>query len=133
MKQIDTECPKCKHVVIDVLLREKGADGEYLMPTCQELYHYDAAHGTMTLPKPVPCGTQVRRVYLPCSSASVHGDDIPGGMWIRNGICNPDGSPRRYDTFSSMRQEAKARGLVNYVEHKGTKGGDRSTHTQRFV
>lgn len=125
MKQIDTECPKCKHVVIDVLLREKGADGEYLMPTCREQVSYDPAQGL--------CGTQVRRVYLPCSSASVHGDDIPGGMWIRNGICNPDGSPRRYDTFSSMRQEAKARGLVNYVEHKGTKGGDRSTHTQRFV
>lgn len=41
----------------------------------------------------------------------VIGDDIPGGVVIKHGICNPDGSPRTYYSYSSMRKEAKERGL----------------------
>lgn len=43
--------------------------------------------------------------------ANVIGDDIPGGVVIKNGICWPDGTPRRYDSKSSMRKEEVARGV----------------------
>lgn len=43
---------------------------------------------------------------------SVIGDDIPGGILIEHGICNSDGSPKRYYTKSSMTKAAKAKGLV---------------------
>ncbi len=42
---------------------------------------------------------------------SVIGDDIPGGIWIEHGLCNADGSPRRYDTKSAMARDAKKAGL----------------------
>lgn len=128
MKQIDTKCPCCGHITEDVLLREKDSDGQYVMPRCGQSVDQlqdDPLSATA-------CDGIVERVYLG-HAAHVSSDSIPGGMWIRNGICNPDGTPRRYDSFSDMRREAKARGMVNHVEHQGTKGGDRSRHTQRFV
>jgi hypothetical protein len=121
MKQIDTKCPRCGHITEDVLLRERDSDGNYVMPRCGQW-----TEGT------VDCNAIVERVYLG-HAAHVSQDSIPGGMWIRNGICNPDGTPRRYDSFSDMRREAKARGLVNHVEHQGGKGSDKSRHTQRFI
>lgn len=66
-------------------------------------------------------------------SANVVGDDIPGGVLIRNGICNEDGSPKRYYTKSEMRAEAKRRGLVNIVEHVTPPDSDKSPHTTRWV
>ncbi len=54
-------------------------------------------------------------------------------VMARNGLCNPDGSPRRYTSKAEMAREAKKRGLVNHVEHIGGKGSDKSKHTQRFV
>lgn len=41
----------------------------------------------------------------------VVGDDIPGGLMIEHGICNADGSAKRYDTKSSIYKAAKAKGL----------------------
>lgn len=68
------------------------------------------------------------------SSLVVSQDGIPGGLLIRHGLCNPDGSPRRYDSKSEIRKEAKRRGLTNHVEHlPDRKGSDRSKHTQRFI
>jgi hypothetical protein len=61
------------------------------------------------------------------------GDDIPGGLLVHNGLCNEDGSPRRYDTKSAMAKEAQKRGLTNLVRHVGDKGSDKSKHTQRFI
>lgn len=60
-------------------------------------------------------------------------DDIPGGILIKHGICNPDGSPRKYYSKSEMAAEAKRRGLHNHVEHITPPGSDKSPHTQRFV
>lgn len=43
-------------------------------------------------------------------------DDIPGGIEIAHGLCNADGTPRRYDSRSAIRQEAAARGLMQWSE-----------------
>lgn len=55
--------------------------------------------------------------YEARSSHTVVGDDIPGGQLVFHGLCNPDGSPRRYDTKSEMAAEAKRRGLESFVRH----------------
>ncbi len=41
----------------------------------------------------------------------VIGDDIPGGIMIEHGLCNADGSPRRWDSKKAMAKEARKRGL----------------------
>jgi len=45
---------------------------------------------------------------------AVHGDEID--IWVKNGICNDDGSPKRYRSKSEIRAAAAARGLVIYGE-----------------
>lgn len=52
---------------------------------------------------------------------------------VEHGICNPDGSPRRYRFKSEMRAEAKRRGLESHVTHQPEKGSDRSKHTTRWI
>lgn len=49
---------------------------------------------------------------------SVIGDDIPGGVWIRHGLCNADGTPRKYYSKSEMAKEAEKRGLINNASGK---------------
>jgi hypothetical protein len=41
----------------------------------------------------------------------VVGDDIPGGIEIKHGICNPDGTPRRYHSKTEIRRAANEKGL----------------------
>jgi hypothetical protein len=72
---------------------------------------------------------QVTSAKAPC----VISDDIPGGVYIEHGICNPDGSPKRYDSKSAMRQAGKATGWVNAVEHIGKRGSDKSDVTTRWI
>ena len=67
------------------------------------------------------------------SSNAVLSDSIPGGVEIRHGICNEDGTPRRYYSRSEMEKEAKRRGLTNLVEHIPEKGSDKSKHTTKWV
>jgi hypothetical protein len=66
-------------------------------------------------------------------SGNVIGDDIPGGIWMEHGLCNSDGSPRKYYSKSEIAREAKRRGLVNKVEHVTTQGSDKAPHTKRWV
>lgn len=54
------------------------------------------------------CGGDAHRII---STHSVTGDDIPGGIMIEHGICNPDGSPKRYDSKSAIYKAAKKAGL----------------------
>jgi hypothetical protein len=79
------------------------------------------------------CGKPAPRVWLAKSSPGVIPDEIPGGVWIRHGICNPDGSPRKYYSRSEMAAEAKRRGVINLVEHVTQQGTDKSPHTSRWV
>jgi hypothetical protein len=79
------------------------------------------------------CGGPMLRGFTQRASAVI-ADDIPGGMWVRHGLCNEDGSPRKYYSKTEMRQEAVRRGLVNIVEHTpDRKGSDRSAHTSRWI
>jgi hypothetical protein len=64
-------------------------------------------------------------------SSNVIGDECD--VWIRHGICNTDGSPRRYTSKEEMRKEAARRGLVNWVEHVPEPGSDKSKHTTKWV
>lgn len=78
------------------------------------------------------CGEPTVRAWL-TKPANVIGDDIPGGVLIRHGLCNEDGSPRRYYTKSDIAAEAKRRGLVNVVRHAPeTRDSDKSRHTTRW-
>ena len=79
------------------------------------------------------CGGTAPRVWLRGRTSAVIGDDIPGGVEIRHGLCNEDGSPRRYYSKSEMAREAKARGLENTVRHAPLRGTDKSPHTSRWV
>lgn len=66
-------------------------------------------------------------------SSNVITDDIPGGIEIKHGICHEDGSPRRYYSKSEMTKAAKAKGLVNHVEHVTRPGTDKSPHTSKWT
>lgn len=76
------------------------------------------------------CGGVVEQVF---KAAAVIGDDIPGGIWIRHGLCNEDGSPKKYYCKSDIAKEAAKRGLENLVRHVGDKGSDKSKNTVKWV
>lgn len=67
------------------------------------------------------CGGERERVYSPVMTAraAVHGDDIPGGITFRSGICNEDGTPRTYYTKHDIR-EATAKAGLRSMEESGT-------------
>jgi hypothetical protein len=78
----------------------------------------------------VPCPGIMERVWM-TKPPTVIGDEID--IEIKHGLCNEDGSPRRYTSKSEIAREAKRRGLYSRVEHVGTKSGDRSRHTTRWI
>jgi hypothetical protein len=57
------------------------------------------------------CPFERRRV-----APAVRQDTIEGGLLIAHGLCHPDGTPRRYDSRTEIRQEAAARGLIQWSE-----------------
>ena len=81
----------------------------------------------VTCPK---CGAHTQRTWFQ-KPANVVGDECD--ILAQNGLCNPDGTPRRYTSKQEMREEAARRGLVNHVEHIGERGSDRSKHTTRWI
>ena len=83
----------------------------------------------------LPCETCGESIELLFKAAnSVIGDDIPGGILIKHGLCNEDGSPRKYYSKSEIAAEAKRRGLVNMVKHSpDNRSGDKSKHTTKWV
>lgn len=112
MKMLDAQCGACGALRLDFLVRDDGVIA------------------------PCACGGVLERVVLPNTmNGAVHGDDIPGGLLIKHGLCNPDGTPKRYDTHSSIRKAAEAAGYTNYVTHTGDhiKGSDKSKHTVRWI
>lgn len=114
MQMIDAKCRTCGVVREDTLLRDTG----FIAP-CEA------------------CGSEhMERVFVANRpTASVAPDSIPGGLYLKHGLCNADGTPRRYDSYSEIRKEAAARGWTNVVEHVTTpeSGSDKNPHTQRFI
>jgi hypothetical protein len=53
----------------------------------------------------------------------VWADDIPGGIEMTNGICNEDGTPKRYYSHSEIRAACKERGVIPYHDVY-TEGGN---------
>lgn len=91
-KFVDLQCPQCKTPIIDAFC----VIPEYPeCPTC---------HGPTI------------RLFLPTSLPMVLGDSIPGGIEIKHGLCNPDGSPKKYYSHSEIHKAAKAKHLVNRPE-----------------
>lgn len=45
-------------------------------------------------------------------SAGVITDEIPGGIEIRHGLCNPDGTPKRYYSKTEIKRAANERGYT---------------------
>jgi hypothetical protein len=111
---IDAQCDRCGHQRLDFLIKGDG----YIAP-CEQ------------------CGGSLTRTHIdgfrPANAVSP--DDIPGGVWIKHGICNEDGTPKKYYSRSSMKAAADARGLVNYVTHETDNviGTDKNKFTTRWV
>ncbi len=117
MRNMDLRCDGCGYVVIDYLERDGSPTRPLECPTCK----------TNTLD----------RVLLGGQSAHVHGDECD--VVVKHGICNEDGSPRRYRSKSEMARAARELGertgthVYNKVQHIGDRGSDRNKNTQRFV
>lgn len=63
------------------------------------------------------CGETTSTLW---SGGNVISDEIPGGVLIHNGLCDPlTGAPVRYYSKSAIEREAKRRGLVNNPGGKG--------------
>jgi hypothetical protein len=77
------------------------------------------------------CGGTLERVYLPTGRGQVLGDECD--VWVKHGICNDDGTPKRYTSKKDMREAAEKKGMVNHVEHIPARGSDKSRHTVRWV
>ncbi len=45
-------------------------------------------------------------------SCGIITDEIPGGIEIKHGICNPDGTPKRYYSKTEIRRAANERGYT---------------------
>lgn len=101
--------------------------------TCDEripFQHYQDEDGALVMGT-MPCGGTMERVHLPGKTSGVIGDEID--VEIKHGLCWPDGTPRRFRSREELRREEKRSGWTNLVEHKGTRGGDKSPHTSRWV
>lgn len=55
------------------------------------------------------CGAPTENLWR--SATAVIADSIPGGVEIRHGICNDDGTPKRYYHKSEITRAAKEKGL----------------------
>ena len=52
----------------------------------------------------------------PRRAAVVRPDSIPGGLLIEHGLCNEDGTPRRYDSQTEITRECEKRGLRRWSD-----------------
>ena len=110
MIMYDLLCADCGYVIFDFLQRVGMRQPPYTCPSC---HHKSLVKTMFTAP-------------------GVIGDECD--VTIRHGLCNSDGSPRRYRSKSEIRRSAKQLGLVNQVRHTSDhRGGDTSKHSQRFI
>lgn len=106
MRMIDLKCVVCERIVLDHLER----DADKTRPYC--------------------CDKRMERVHLPTARGTVIGDECD--VWIKNALCHSDGSPRHFTSKEALRKAADKAGQTNYVEHRGSKGSDKSQHTTKW-
>lgn len=87
------------------------------------------------------CGHELQIGDYPfCSKDGIHlsgsngviADSIPGGEIHEHGICHADGTPRKFYSKSEINSALKEKGLSRWVEHKGSRGSDKSPFTTRW-
>ena len=77
------------------------------------------------------CGAQFERAWL-TKPANVIGDECD--VSIRHGLCNEDGTPRRFRSKQDIKRTAKEKGWTPYVVHQGIDAGtDKSPFTSRWI
>jgi hypothetical protein len=97
--------------------------------TCETVYDMFVKPGEQRVcPE---CGQFLYKVFVPGHATAMIGDECD--IMIKHGLCNEDGSARRYTSKQEIAREAERRGLTNVVQHRGTKSGDKSQHTSRWV
>ena len=85
--------------------------------------------------EPHSCGAKFVKVLLQHSHGVVIGDDIPGGVMVEHGICNADGTPKRYDSRSEIRRACAEKGFkwgFDTNHHIPQRGSDKSPHTTKW-
>ena len=68
--------------------------------------------GRDSLPICPECSQEMQEFYPYSETLMIATDDIPGGIEIRHGVCNPDGSPRKFYSKSEIRKAANEAGLT---------------------
>ncbi len=76
------------------------------------------------------CGGVMERMWIQGKSHHIVGDEID--VWITNGLCYADGSPRHFRSQKELDKVAAEKGMENHVVHQGGKGSDKSPHTVRW-
>lgn len=66
----------------------------------------------------------------PRFSTAIWQDEIVGGVEIHHGICNEDGTPKRYYSKSEIREACKVKGVIPYHEVYA-EGGNRTLEDAR--
>jgi hypothetical protein len=95
----------------------------------EKLFRWDT---DPNVPKCRECGETLQTEFqLTGKAPCVIGDEID--VMVEHGLCNEDGSPKRYRSRSDLRHAAKALGWTNAVEHKPLPGTDKSLVTSRWV
>ncbi len=99
---------------------------------CQ--FRRDDAYEQSTTPDyPCKCGGVMERIPMtsnPGAMGRCQSDECD--VTMRHGLCNPDGSPKRFTSKAEMAREAKKQGLTNYVVHSGLPGSDKNPNTQKW-
>lgn len=111
----------------------EGSHTPFYDRTCMVCDHRIIDSYEPVTPPLVPCpqcGESTVRAWLTHPPAAI-GDECD--ITIKHGLCDAEGNPVRYRSKSEIAREAKRRGLVNIVEHQGTKSGDRNPHTTRWI
>jgi hypothetical protein len=122
MPVYDRRCTHCERI-----------DKDCFEPISAHDYRCEAAIEDLTTAGVRECKGVMERTWLPGAANGVQDDSIPGGLYIKNALCNPDGTPKRYDSKSDIRRAEIERGYTNHVEHIGSKGSDKNPHTTRWV
>lgn len=122
MPMYDRQCDSCGFLMKDQLESINCVDYD-----CNQFWDDDEAGQVLF------CSGVIRRVWLQGAANGVIDDSIPGGLEIKNALCHPDGTPRRFDSHSDIKRAAEASGWTNVVEHIPSRGSDKSPHTVRWT